>query len=89
VIDNTVGIDEVDNSISIFPNPSNGEFKVQYSNGVFTEVNIFNLTGEMIFRSEITSSQTETAISLDLNAGVYFITIIGEKESHTERLIVK
>ena len=89
VIDNTVGIDEVDNSISIFPNPSNGAFKVQYSNSVFTEVNIFNLTGEMIFRSEISSSQTETAISLDLNAGVYFITIIGEKESHTERLIVK
>jgi hypothetical protein len=79
----------VDNSISIFPNPSNGAFKVQYNIGVFTQVNIFNLTGEMIFRSEVSSNQTESAINLDLNAGVYFITIIGEKESHTERLIVK
>ena len=89
IVDNTVGIDEQNNNISIFPNPSDGEFKVLYHSGIFTEVNIFNLTGERIYRSVVTPEQTESFINMNLNAGVYFITIVGEKVTMTERLIVK
>ncbi len=89
VVDNSVGIIEEDITISIFPNPSNGEFRVKYGAGIYNEISVFNLTGKRIYSEAVSKKQTNTDVEISLNAGVYFITGFGEKQTFTERLIVK
>ena len=69
-----------------FPNPTNGEFKIQMSESWVQQVDvqIFNLTGQLIFH-ETRDNIVDNLIhmNLDLPAGVYIVKI----GSHTQRLI--
>lgn len=81
------GIEEKNNFVtSVHPNPS--------SNGLFTidakgknTIRIYNIIGSMIFEKEINGKEM-----IDLSAqanGSYFITIGNEKESITQKLIIR
>ena len=68
-----VGIAELDNSLNIYPNPSNGLFNIETE--TLSEVTITDVTGRLIFATELTDTNTQIDLS-SYGRGVYFINFI-------------
>ena len=72
----TIGMNEFDNSsISIYPNPNNGEFIISKNTMANINIEIFNVLGEMTYKTSIIKDKT----SIDLkhySKGVYFIKLM-------------
>jgi len=88
----TTGVEEnnIANSINISPNPTSGAFKLQMSNVKLSIINyqlsIYNVLGERVY--EMDNGQ----LSIDLSSqpsGIYFIKVQTEKESFTQKLIIR
>jgi hypothetical protein len=73
-------------SINIFPNPSNGIFKIE-SPGIITNIEVTDAVGKLIQRSQPGSSTHDVDIS-GLGKGIYFIRITKENETITIDKIV-
>ena len=82
---------------TIFPNPSNGIFKLQmnpqHSGSVDNyQISIFNLVGEKVYSIVNTKMVTQNSLlSVDLSAqskGVYFLQIIYENKSVVNKKII-
>lgn len=85
--DNNVGIHELGNgeTISIYPNPSNGIFtlNLQSAKG---EIYIYNLLGEVIYKSKMNSSVSRIDLSEHAN-GIYFVRVISGSEIYSGKLL--
>lgn len=83
MIDATIGEEEViltDNSVDIFPNPTNGEFTLNVNLGISGEldVNIYNLNGQKVYHESIISGSgiAELKVNLsDMSSGMYMVKI--------------
>ncbi|MDG1439989.1 MAG: T9SS type A sorting domain-containing protein [Flavobacteriales bacterium] len=65
------GINELDNKLSIFPNPSNGVLNIKASQNI-SSVNIYNMIGNLVMVKSIANNQSILNIE-SLTNGVYFI----------------
>ena len=85
-----VGVDNPDKeSISIYPNPSNGPITIdlQAMEDNFVEINVLNTDGSLI--KNIKNVSTSQKLSLNLSehpAGTYYLNIIGENKLITAKL---
>lgn len=85
----TVGIDEEqkNTTITLYPNPSTGKFKLITNNREQDFFEIHNLLGVKLLHATITSDETE--IELLHPAGVYFIRVYNKKgQSITKKIII-
>jgi hypothetical protein len=72
--------------ISIYPNPSNGNFTVVSSEDV--NIEILEMSGKLLKEVSVKSNQ-EQAINLDnVNAGVYLIRVFNQNSSSTQRIVI-
>lgn len=82
---------ELDN-LSIYPNPSNGNFNVLFDNALTNNVGItvFDLSGRSVFkRSYETSSSFNQNINLGaVSAGMYLVNIVDGNRTITKKIIV-
>jgi hypothetical protein len=69
----STGIKQVDNNLSIFPNPSNGIITIQAANSINT-VNIYNMIGNLVVVKNIANNQATLNIE-NLTNGVYFMEL--------------
>lgn len=70
--------------LNIFPNPSNGNFKIQISKPVL--VSIYSITGDLVMQEfEISESRD---LNLNLESGIYFVHIKAGDEMVTQKIIV-
>lgn len=81
------------NSIKVAPNPSNGQFNVQFQTGYTGEVNaeMYNLVGEKVFTTQLNHHEGLNNFSVntaDLSKGVYMFTLVFEGKNYTTRLII-
>lgn len=97
-----VGIDEVDinNRISISPNPSSGKYTIEIYNSRFTihDLKVFNVLGKMIYqttnpeeKSGLHSIQHQT-LNIDLSshpAGIYFMQINTGEQIVSRKLLLE
>lgn len=85
--DHNTDVDEKSISgIQVFPNPFDREIFVTNTNG-FNQFNIIDLTGKTIVSKELIDNK---AIDLeDLEKGVYYLILKGEKESEIHQIIKK
>jgi hypothetical protein len=89
------GIDEVnDQSISVYPNPSNGNFiveLVQSENSAAISIDVVNTLGQIIFSSEEKmSSQAKEEIELkSVSSGVYFIEIRTASDFVRKKIVIE
>ncbi|MBE9492141.1 MAG: T9SS type A sorting domain-containing protein, partial [Bacteroidetes bacterium] len=95
-VDNTVGIAEIPNdlSISIFPNPNNGQFILNiFSKESHTiDLKIFNPVGMLVFeRSGITVNNkfTESIDLKNLSDSIYFLFFNGEGIYMSNKIIIR
>ena len=84
---NNVGIHELGNgeTISIYPNPSNGIFTLN-SKSAKGEIYIYNLLGEVIYKSKMNSSVSRIDLSEHAN-GIYFVRVISGSEIYSGKLL--
>jgi hypothetical protein len=62
--------------LSVFPNPSNGEFTIDVANAQdISELVIFNMLGQEVFRSPFTST-----INLNVESGTYVLSLVRDGE---------
>jgi hypothetical protein len=82
----TIGISEINQiELSIYPNPSEGKFTIEWNDNQYLEMNLTDISGRLISKSEILSG-----FSLDIHnlaSGIYFIKIIKGSSSITRKII--
>jgi len=83
-----------ENSISVYPNPNNGQFIIQF-NGVIKDVytiEVRNILGQTVYDEEINISGGPSVwIQMDLsnlNRGAYLLNVINSTSERTHKLIV-
>jgi hypothetical protein len=72
--------------ISVYPNPANG--LVYVTNGANTTVQIYDITGQLMFTEDIVSEIEQINVS-DFDAGIYIITIINGEAAVSKRLAIE
>lgn len=78
-------------AFSIYPNPSDGNTNIHFSNinGV-SSLQVISTSGQIVYSDMVNSSVTDKEINLNnLNAGIYFIKLMNDKNIRTEKLIIK
>ena len=82
----TSGINEnsLNNQVSIFPNPSDGQIKIESSIRI-EGIKITDPFGQITYQTQA----NEKNISLQLDkSGIFFITLTADKRTLTEKIIV-
>ena len=89
---NTVGIN-INNSastITIYPNPSNGKFKIETNSNKVLSVEIYNALGEKIFEPFYLQNQISNEIDLSkFQKGIYFVKIYDSKQIHFKKIVIQ
>ncbi len=68
------------NSITLYPNPNGGQFTIAFSNPNFSgsqTIEIYNILGEKVLKTIITSSNTELDLSTQ-SKGIYMYKVLSE-----------
>jgi len=88
-VHNCIGIDDVSmNKMRISPNPGDGHFQIALpDNGVF-EVQVFDITGHMVYTSSLSAEMNQMDIS-HLNDGVYIISANNGTTQFKERVVIR
>jgi len=74
------------NNISIYPNPSTGQFTINGKD--IQEIEIFDVTGKTVFN--VIASETKQSIDLrDNSKGIYFVKLTTLKEVVVKKIIIK
>ncbi|MHC1776847.1 MAG: C25 family cysteine peptidase [Lentimicrobium sp.] len=88
-----IGENSTTTGISIFPNPSKGEFTLEIANAPIGNANlsVVNTAGEIVFanRLNITRSSQRENISLNIGSGVYFLKVETSNGIVTQKLVIK
>ena len=83
-----VGIEEKSNEdlATVFPNPSNGNFTLNWNRPLKAQISVYNIAGERL--SIINSSSTSVEVMLDeFPAGIYHVLISTESGAQALKLV--
>jgi len=81
----TLSINEL--AANIYPNPFD-EFVYVSGSNKYNEIQIFNLTGQVLYQSEIPKGAETTKVGLNqLNPGTYLLEMISEDYTHWHKII--
>lgn len=79
------GVDEhEENELKIYPNPTNDVVHVKTKAGDL--ISVFDLSGKMIFSDSVSGVMSEIDLS-SFESGVYFLTVLSDGNSVTEKVI--
>ena len=73
--------------LSIFPNPSNDIINIEIENPNNATIEIYNVSGRLVFSKELNSKAEKIDISV-LSEGMYFVKVKQENNVRIEKLIV-
>lgn len=76
----------LDNQVYLFPNPTNGDFKIVGSNLHDFKIEVYNPLGELVYT---TFSVVDQTIKSHLSSGLYVVQISNSEQTLTKKLIVK
>jgi hypothetical protein len=94
-INSTVDVDvvkSIENSINLFPNPSNGIVNIDFNGNVANnpQVKVFNQLGQLVFTQNNTTATANLSLDLSgLAKGIYSVNIISEGVSVTKRVVLQ
>jgi uncharacterized repeat protein (TIGR03803 family) len=79
-------VTDINNQISIYPNPSNGTFVIEPNSTTNQTIQLYDVNGKVVLSQTINGKTTLDAGSL--NGGVYNISIMGNEGVVNKRLII-
>lgn len=84
----TVGISEhtMENLVSVYPNPSNGNFVVRAS--INTDLEITDLNGRMVKQLHLNTTETEVELTME-QRGVYLLKFMKDGQFAVKRIVVQ
>ena len=74
-----------ENNISLYPNPATD--KIRILNAGMATIEIYNIIGELLISEKSQTPNTILDVS-SLSEGTYFIRVLGENSTYTEKLII-
>lgn len=84
---------ELDYSLNVYPNPSNGSFKVAVNTESTSNatVSVLNLLGQVVYTTEVENNNglIYTEINKNFEKGVYLIKVEIENETKVNKMIVE
>jgi hypothetical protein len=84
----TLGVEDFSlNATQVFPNPSNGNFKV-VTKTFLNKINVYAQTGALVKTIEVNSKENEVSIA-GLPTGVYLLELQNETEKSWKKVIVE
>ncbi|NTW34264.1 MAG: T9SS type A sorting domain-containing protein [Bacteroidetes bacterium] len=95
LLSSNVGVNEIQNisnTINIFPNPSNGKFNLEVlgNKGQITNLEIYNVLGELIYSSPIQKQQTSNEIDISNSPkGIYFVKIYNGEKVYSKKIVIQ
>lgn len=82
-------------SFAIYPNPSQGNFKIilDHFTGEQIEISIYNELGELVYLESILENNPEGYLEKDISLtnvppGMYLVKVVSDDAVHTERIII-
>ena len=81
-----VGINEHEINVSVYPNPTTGQFRIQNSESRIQSVEVFDVFGKLISNMEVNDNDVTVDISNYTN-GVYFARIRTENGTVTKKVV--
>ena len=89
LVDPCTGIDEIElGKISLYPNPSKGEFELKLNHNGSVVIQVVNIVGVIIYSEQSTISG-KTIMPIDLKGfedGIYFVTIKTDENTYVKKL---
>lgn len=83
----TVGVEELTaDQVSVYPNPTLGQLVIALNNVELNKVTITDLSGRIVFSTELTSSRQTIDIST-LSNGMYLLQVAGEDQVYNTSII--
>ncbi len=85
-----VGIENenINNSISVYPNPSSGNFIIKNGANKLIDVKIFDLNGKLVFEKMNVKNDTEFNL-LKISKGVYIIETTIENHKNRNKILIE
>jgi hypothetical protein len=88
-----LGINSVskNSKVSIYPNPSNGVFNIDFNNVTVSKIDVANILGQKVFSKIVDKTKSESNISIDLSNnpnGVYIINASNDKETKSYKVVL-
>lgn len=82
---------DLDNSVSIYPNPSNGAVTIKNSGTALNSAVVTDINGRVIKSYDLngTTLDQELDLSSVVSSGLYFMTISSDKGSIVKKMIIK
>jgi hypothetical protein len=80
--------EKIDNSsfnINVFPNPSNGVFKI--NTPAESTLSIFSVLGQIVYSNELDKGENEIVLN-SIDDGVYYIHVSNKHRSFTQKLLI-
>jgi hypothetical protein len=90
-----VGINEVAQNnaiISFFPNPNDGQFKLQIDNvtALNSTIEVVSINGQIVYTENLNiNGSLSKDINLNVEKGLYFVRLINDNGVKVEKLIIK
>jgi hypothetical protein len=77
--------------VSIYPTLSQGNFMVHISGQVFSGLNVFDLTGRMVYSSKLNEERSEQDLQVQLDAadGMYIVQLTGAQAVLCRRIMIR
>jgi hypothetical protein len=87
---NTVGISSSENgsSVSVYPNPGNGLFQVSFANLSNIKMEVYNMLGVLILKTDKINQSTFDLDLSDYANGAYFIKTYSSEGINTKKVII-
>jgi PKD repeat protein len=88
----SIGSIDSKNELSIYPNPTSGEFSIEIPENICdATLGVFTLDGKEIFNQNLDEKTTKkiTLVLTDLTKGVYIVKLQSDEELYTQKLLIK
>ena len=82
-----VGVSDYDlNSVVVYPNPTDGQFRIENSEMTIERVEVYDVYGKLLNVVEVNDTQVAMNIS-SYAAGTYFVRVYTESGMVTKRIV--